>query len=510
MSSFVKNIFKSNIPQCQGGVEDHQAHDGHTVRDPVNWSRIRKLLETCTPEHHKNCYTPVTKQLPPDFRVLDIEEKRLVKPPVGSAYVALSYVWGAPAYAGIETRMADLQSFEQHVPLDVLPRTLRDAVTVCRCLEQRYLWIDRLCIVQDDVPSKLPQIAAMGTIYTTATFVIIAVASDSTDSPLPGVSCCRFKPLLDTNLSFPQRKSTVWWTRGWTYQEAVLARRRLYFEENQVWVECDTVVHREKTRDARFCRLPETRDSFFRNMGLRKTTNGVVDPEIDLYDEHVEEYNSRQLTYPSDIFDAFAGVLGELFDGKGGCHYGLPRAHFDEALLWTTKGDQVVSNRHVPDMSLPTWSWVSATNKVQNHTSRDTFIGPLTVWFEAKKNEDGSITGEFEPIAAKSAPLWWARWEKTLWNSEQDIADGMKSLHLILFLAIREGLFKPSKYLLPTEAEAKEFKNDFRAIWSMMARRSPQYYNYFYRELLISREAPRFLPDRMLRVDVIVTEAHIA
>ncbi len=57
-----------------------------------------------------------------------------------------------------------------------LPATIRDAVEVCEKLGERYLWVDRFCIVQDDDDDKFRQIQAMSAIFSGTKLVIVAAA----------------------------------------------------------------------------------------------------------------------------------------------------------------------------------------------------------------------------------------------------------------------------------------------------------------------------------------------
>ncbi|KAH7092560.1 hypothetical protein FB567DRAFT_517449 [Paraphoma chrysanthemicola] len=60
-------------------------------------------------------------------------------------------------------------------------------MTVCEQLQERYLWVDKMCIVQDDVNDKNRQINAIGQISSSARLVIIAAHGDEVESGLPGV-----------------------------------------------------------------------------------------------------------------------------------------------------------------------------------------------------------------------------------------------------------------------------------------------------------------------------------
>jgi len=60
----------------------------------------------------------------------------------------LSYCWGKDGH--VVTTKKDLTQHMQAIDLQSLPTTLRDAVPITRLLGFRYLWIEALCIAQDD------------------------------------------------------------------------------------------------------------------------------------------------------------------------------------------------------------------------------------------------------------------------------------------------------------------------------------------------------------------------
>lgn len=63
-------------------------------------------------------------------------------------WCALSYVWGGDV--PLKTTKATQLAHKKRIPLDTLPQTMKDTVYVCRGMGIRYLWIDALCIIQDD------------------------------------------------------------------------------------------------------------------------------------------------------------------------------------------------------------------------------------------------------------------------------------------------------------------------------------------------------------------------
>ncbi|KAI1497742.1 heterokaryon incompatibility protein-domain-containing protein [Biscogniauxia marginata] len=95
-----------------------------------------------------------------DVRLVD------VKGP-GMPYAALSYCWGGNAalHTSYITTQRTLDANRQRIMYSSLPKTLRDAITICRRLEIQYLWIDALCIIQDSPSDWQLEAIKMGPIY---------------------------------------------------------------------------------------------------------------------------------------------------------------------------------------------------------------------------------------------------------------------------------------------------------------------------------------------------------
>jgi Heterokaryon incompatibility protein (HET) len=67
-----------------------------------------------------------------------------------------------------------------------LPRTIADAIALCEQIGERYLWVDALCIQQDDEKDKARQIRNMGCIYRSAVLTIVnASAGQHTNAKTP-------------------------------------------------------------------------------------------------------------------------------------------------------------------------------------------------------------------------------------------------------------------------------------------------------------------------------------
>ena len=113
---------------------------------------------------------------------MDCIEKLMVKlPREESRYVTLSYVWGnsSPSCQLI---------LGSKINVTTLERTIQDTITVTLKLGLRYLWVDRYCIPQDNLPEKHLQIQHMGDIYANSFRTVIACAGDSAEAGLPGAN----------------------------------------------------------------------------------------------------------------------------------------------------------------------------------------------------------------------------------------------------------------------------------------------------------------------------------
>jgi hypothetical protein len=69
-----------------------------------------------------------------------------------------------------------------------LPVTIRDAITLVRGLRIRYLWVDALCLVQNDPDDVAEGVAIMDLVYEMAQFTIVAACGHDANVGLPGVT----------------------------------------------------------------------------------------------------------------------------------------------------------------------------------------------------------------------------------------------------------------------------------------------------------------------------------
>ncbi|KAF2503056.1 HET-domain-containing protein [Lophium mytilinum] len=329
-------------------------------------------------------------------------------------FLALSYVWGVTGQIRLTAR--NLDSLMQPGALNrvELPRTISDAIVLCRLLNESHLWVDSLCIIEEEGDEKESQIMHMDSIYRRADLTIIAAAGPDCSSGLPGVtrsrSITQFRVRVkDLDLITVQTSvyedlyRSTWNSRGWTFQESVLSCRRLIFLPDQVFFSCGVGDWIEDTclevfgavkpffwRRHDFPRLDlddlegRTKEDLFRNV----------------YVHLLNSYLRRDLSKIEDILNAFAGITTALRPYLGLFFYGVPRELFSVSLTWSE--DDIPARRP----GFPSWSWAGW---VHSSTTKVTFPVPvnvdpvLTAWFLSRSGK--VIRVRYEALTAMSHPF---------------------------------------------------------------------------------------------------------
>lgn len=343
--------------------------------------------------------------LPKGFRLIDVQRMCVVRGNNESRYLALSYVWGhSKTLRNTKKIRPDLET-EGGLSkrLKDLPKTIKDAIDLVRELGELYLWVDSLCIIQDDEEDKANQITAMNIVYGSAILTIAGTSGDNADAGLAGAQT--------QSRTFTQRVEKVqglflanrpptfdkaidqspWNTRAWTFQERILSSRVLYVADSRCFFTCchrpdsfmESVDDTESGLKSKS--LPTLLSDFSRNFIPRSQAVNVLS-----YSRTVGDYTSRQLTYVSDILNAFEGVAARfrpLF--RSDLLFGIPRSELDSQILWQPDGP--MRRRRDPQSSLPifpSWSWAGWVGKLrcntQENLSRIEWVGDDGKTFSSK------------------------------------------------------------------------------------------------------------------------------
>ncbi|KAK4979638.1 hypothetical protein LTR28_003518 [Elasticomyces elasticus] len=238
---------------------------------------------------------------------------------------------------------------------------------IARRLGFSYLWIDAICIKQDDPPEMTKQMGFMDKIYACAELTIVSDAS-SVHAGIPGFQegsrrpaqlsyrgdhidliALQTGPFIDPSLS-------PWSRRAWTFQEDVLSRALLVLAHDQAYYMCRSALYREDLvcESTTINVVPDGsgNDKEAERWQFRQV-EADVDPD-ELFIHRLERFTKRNLTFPEDAIKAFAGVLVSLYP----CHFGLPRHIFTATMNWTFRLRPRMAARN---SNFPSWTWAGWT-----------------------------------------------------------------------------------------------------------------------------------------------------
>lgn len=365
---------------------------GHRWGDS-SWIDIKLLAKwkVVCDSQHKKCAKRgrpnQSEELAPSY-LINLESCSIVEGFKGCDYWALSYVWGDATQLLLSTiTIRDLQlpgSLEKDVVRRQLPLTIRHAMALARILGCGYIWVDSLCVIQNDDDLRSKELSRMSGIFAQASVVIVAANGLHANHGLLGIrgistprdyvpnSTVLRNGAKITDIHLPSENMRIlensslfkWKSRGWTFQESFFARRKLIFYDGCVGWEClggcsvepfDLETTSTMT-DASIEHSEYDTPTIRREMLSARQTLG-----IDGLVAIVRDFNRRDFTYPEDVLDAFSGVVSFLHSrshGNLGFVSGLPGIFFNLALLWH---DRSVRRRR-PSRSgknccLPSWSW---------------------------------------------------------------------------------------------------------------------------------------------------------
>ncbi|KAF2714315.1 hypothetical protein K504DRAFT_528668 [Pleomassaria siparia CBS 279.74] len=303
-------------------------------------------------------------------------------------YIALSHPWGdTDKYKPFSTLRRDpdgtgheLNLFKQSIPYDDLPATFRDAVFCTRKLSVRYLWIDSICIIQGKDGDFCEEAKRMEDVFSGAYCVLSASRAkhqhDGFLGPRPQREYVTFQRGADKpfyvckaidNFSKDVIEGSLN-TRGWVLQERALARRTIYFTENQAYFECGSGIRCETLTKMHNNMADFLGDPRFPEKAMRTKSRAL---KIEYFQNLYMFYTHLQFTEYEDRPFAVAGLEKRLlraFNTKGG--YGIfddgdssDGGLFHRSLLWRRKDEKVgltpIDFPPKKDIRVPSWSWMA-------------------------------------------------------------------------------------------------------------------------------------------------------
>ncbi|KAF2452439.1 heterokaryon incompatibility protein-domain-containing protein, partial [Lineolata rhizophorae] len=284
-------------------------------------------------------------------------------------YLTLSYCWGENQ--PLVTLRQNLAAHKRAILVEEMPLTLQHAVLTTRRLGFRFLWIDALCIVQDDPAEWEKEAIEMGNIYRDSFLTLAAAGSESSSGGLFIERKDVSRPIIpfpyahettvqqdshpvqqDALNSFfvtPSRcdaftciHSATWASRGWVLQECNLSRRILYFGAGQTFFECRRHARAEDGRD-------------FGIYQPKRYGAGLPQGDAWSWCSLVADYSRRGLTKERDKLFAVEGLARDMAarTGKRYCA-GVWRESVHLHVLWCGADGPLRRPRR---KRAPSWSW---------------------------------------------------------------------------------------------------------------------------------------------------------
>jgi hypothetical protein len=320
----------------------------------------------------------------------------ITKPDERSSYLALSYCWGEGE--SLKTTNDTLDKLRTGFVLESLPKTCQDALVVARKLGVQYIWIDRLCIIQDNTADWVQESASMHLVYAHALLTLAALSSRGGDEGLYTYN--RADPFRTPNAVSEVelssgRKGTVaakrdggestlgfiHWadpasleSRLWTLQEVALSRRVLWFASGELAWSC---------KEATACECePQPASTYRDKLPSHVISNLAPDSQhgteewLPIWYNYIEEAVQRRVKVKTDRLPAVAGMASAMKHHFGGSYFaGHWEIDIEKSLLWKIRNEKdfrYKDTARLPPMDqyyAPSWSWASVSRPLSHITA---------------------------------------------------------------------------------------------------------------------------------------------
>ncbi|KAH8660328.1 heterokaryon incompatibility protein-domain-containing protein [Xylariales sp. PMI_506] len=352
-------------------------------RSPSVVQKIKKWMSETTKKGESNS----TPTMPSRILYIESNGRRVslcVPGDMRKPYATLSHCWGSscPMALTSETSPELLQGIETNK----FPPSFQDAVWLAHELDLSYLWIDSLCIKQDDLEDWTRESALMHQVYVNASVSIAASrAADSSQGFLTdrdrnyitmpqsvgdrtghiyvsGVAPRYAGDLHDLQHMADQPLST----RGWALQERCMSRRTIHFTRSQILLQKNDNLVAETTGFTGF--VPGVGGYTLKTFKECKAPHS--------WHTIVTRYATRKLTVESDKLPALSGLASyaasyrNLASGNSSSAddylAGLWRSSLLRDLCWTRDPHSLAGTRPL-EYRAPSWSWAATDGTVNFH-----------------------------------------------------------------------------------------------------------------------------------------------
>ncbi|KAH8685460.1 heterokaryon incompatibility protein-domain-containing protein [Tricladium varicosporioides] len=288
-------------------------------------------------------------------------------------FATLSHCWGSCSF--LTLTKSNIWEFEESIPAKALSKTFLDAIFVCQQLDVDYIWIDSLCIIQDDVEDWEREAALMTKVYGSS---YVNIAASGAEDGSVGLFFrrstawqCRVKvPVSGTGMHyncipFRMHEESIQhmplYRRGWAVQERLLPSRTILFTATQIFWECYENTACEIFPKSYPKEIPHESDDDHDTSQRIFRKEHVQDIP---WDEIIRQYTRCNLTFNRDRLVAISGLAREIQCQSSNQYCaGLWRDDIEAQLLWLIDEDKSIISLK-PNKRAPTWSWASVDGPV--------------------------------------------------------------------------------------------------------------------------------------------------
>ena len=286
----------------------------------------------------------------------------------------------------MKTTKSNLEARQEHISLSELPQNFKDAVEVTLDLGLRYLWIDALCILQDDLADWEVESREMANIYGGAHVIIgadgaedaekgflcdshefnanhsetkavlVAVIDDEAadvfafECPKHDIICSvLYRDVPSETYNVMENPISQ---RAWTFQVQLLARRMIHFTKEEIIWGCKSHFR---------CECTQLDGAHQRVLTDDWISGNIVDMVAQWY-LFVNEVCTRNITVKSDLLPCLSGLAAQMDATLVGTNRYLAGLWEEDLLMGLTWSHEKPQRRVVPRQA-PTWSWASLEGK---------------------------------------------------------------------------------------------------------------------------------------------------
>ncbi|KAH7321738.1 heterokaryon incompatibility protein-domain-containing protein [Rhexocercosporidium sp. MPI-PUGE-AT-0058] len=279
-------------------------------------------------------------------------------------YATLSHCWGSLSFLPLKKN--NITHFQQRIPVQSITKTFQDAIRITSYLGIEYLWIDSLCIIQDDIEDWNRESPLMCDVYGGSTINLAA-----SSAPDGSFGCFFDRHMLWGHFLRNNRgRQTMYYRcvpddfeeyllaqplfkQAWVLQERLLSPRTLHFTQREVFWECEKRFACETFPGG----IPTQLKDGLSHLGIAQINSGRGWAKL------VNAYSSCNLTLSRDKLAAISG-LARIVQRIQKDEYvaGMWRKHLISQLRWDVEAG---TGRRITPYVAPTWSWASITGSIE-------------------------------------------------------------------------------------------------------------------------------------------------